>query len=183
VENGNKSDLPDIANLRRLIQMQQFHQNPMLTLGQSSQSNQLSSLMGLNSSTGTVHSAGLLAQLEGLSSANRNPTQGDQQGTDISALANTQSLLRYTNNNNSQLGGNNTGSGMRVRTGNSIFHHNNSGGGNSAPSDGTNSPHNHTQTLPQHNGVSDAFALLTRAMQRENGNNQHGFGASDRQGQ
>jgi len=174
-ENGAKSDSPDIANLQRLLQMQQFHQNPMLALGQSNHSSQLNSLMGLNSSGGSGLSPGLLAQLEGFSGANRNPTQVDQQGPDLSALINAQSLLGYANN-----GGSSGGGSMRSVAGNSLFHHNNGGGGNSAPADGTHSPHNHPQSLPQHS--SDAFALLNRAMQRDNGNSQHGFGGPDRQG-
>mmetsp|Transcript_49404 Transcript_49404/g.55963 ORF Transcript_49404/g.55963 Transcript_49404/m.55963 type:complete len:169 (-) Transcript_49404:22-528(-) len=126
-ENGTKPDLPDIANLQRLLQMQQFQQN----------------LMGLNSSSGTRISAGLLAQLEGFGGTNRNSTPVDQQaqGPDISALANAQSLLGYTNNNNSNNNNSNVGG-----------------------------------------GVSDAFALLSRHMQRDNRNNQHGFGGTDRQG-
>merc|ERR1712238_344970 len=126
-ENNTKPDLPDIANLQRLLQMQQFQQN----------------LMGLNSSSGTRISAGLLAQLEGFGGTNRNSTPVDQQaqGPDISALANAQSLLGYTNNNNSNNNNSNVGG-----------------------------------------GVSDAFALLSRHMQRDNRNNQHGFGGTDRQG-
>lgn len=134
--------------------------------------------MGLSSSAGTGLSAGLLAQLEGLSSANRNSTQSDQQASDLSALINAQSLLGYANS-----GGSSGGGGMRGVAGNSMFHHNNGGGGNSGPTDGTHSPRNLPQTLPQHSGVSDAFALLQRAMQRDNnGNAQHGFGGPDRQG-
>jgi hypothetical protein len=146
-ETGTKSDLPDIANLQRLLQMQhQYQQNPMLAL--------------LNSSAGNGLSAGLLAQLEGFSGANRNSnsTPADQQGPDIAALANAQSLLGYVNSNNNQRG----------VAGNPTF----------IPSD------NQQQSLSQHSGVSDAFALLTRHMQRDNNgnNNQHGFGGNDRQG-
>ena len=120
--------------------------------------------MGLASSAGSGISPTLLAQLESLNNANRNPTQADQQkASEISALLKAhQSMLGYAN-----VAG---GGGPNLR------------GGYSAPADGTHSPHN----LPQHPGVSDAtaMALLQHAMQsRDGGNSQHGFGAPpDRQG-
>jgi hypothetical protein len=167
-ENGSKTDSqqPDLVNLQRLLQLHQIQQNPMLALGQSNHSNPLSSLMGLASSTGSGISPALLAQLESLNGANRSPTPGDQQTSDLSALINAQSLLGYAN-----------GAGSGGVNGNSLFHHNNGGGGNSATADRTHSPHN----LPQHPGVSDAMALL-HAMQRDNGSSQHGFGGPERQG-
>jgi len=142
----------------------------MLALGQSNHSSQLGSLMGLASSTGSGLSPGLLAQLESLNSANRNPTQADQQASDLSAIINAHSLLGYAN------GAGSGGSSLRGVNGNSLFHHNNGGGGSSVAADGTHSPHN----LPQHSGVSDAMALL-HALQRDNRSSQHGFGGPDRQ--
>ena len=108
-QNSKKSDVPDIANLQRLLQMQQFHQTPILALGQSNH-NQLGSLMGLNTSSGTGLSAGILSQLESFAGTNRNQTPVEQQGPDISALANAQSLLGYTSNNSNNNNSNNVGS-------------------------------------------------------------------------
>lgn len=145
-ENGAKSDSPsDIANLQRLIQMhqmQQAQQIPSYGLGQSNHNSQLSSLMG---------NSRLLAQLESRSN-------------DQHALINNHSLLQYTNNG----GSDSSGGGIRGggAEGNSLFHHSNGGGGNSAPTDGTHSPH-------QHSEVSNAYALL---------HSQHGFGGPSRQG-
>lgn len=156
----------------QLLQLHQLQQSPMLALGQSNHSSPLSSLMGLAPS-GSGLSPGLLAQLESLNTANRNPTQADQQASDLSALINAQSLLGYANGAGSG-GGNLRGGGVN---GNSLFHHNTSGTGNSTRVDDTHSPHN----LPQHSGLSDAMALL-HAMQRDNGSSQHGFGGPDRQG-
>ena len=66
--------------------------------------------MGLNTSSGTGLSAGILSQLESFAGANRNQTPVEQQGPDISALANAQSLLGYTSNNSNNNNSNNVGS-------------------------------------------------------------------------
>ncbi len=156
-DNGAKAEShPDLANIQRLLQLRQLQQqnHPMLALSQQqNHGNQLSSLLSLASSTGSGISPSLVAQLESLNGANRNPT--DQQKAEISALLNAQSLLTYANG------------GANLR------------GGYSAPADRAHSPRN----IPQHSGVSETMALVQAAMQlRENGGSQHGFGSPDRRG-
>lgn len=164
-----------VANLQHLLQMQQ---NPLLGGGQGSHS-RLGSLLGLSSSAGTGLSAGLLAQLEGLSGGG-NPTQADQGVDNRPSLGHGgQSLLRFGN----QLGGNSLagagsnlgGGGLGGLSGNPLFQGpGRVGGGGVGGGPGSHPPDGST-------GTSDAFALLTRAIQRENANN-HGFGGGDRHG-
>ena len=158
-ENGSKTDSQsELANIQRLLHLQQLQQNPMLALGQSNHDSQLSSLLRLAASPGSSGiSPELLAQLESMNGANRQQSQADQQASEINALLHAQSLL---------------GMSRGGVSGNPLYH---GGGGNSR--DGTQSPPNHLQ----HPGVSDAMALL-HAMQRGNGGAQHGFGGPDRQG-
>jgi hypothetical protein len=123
--------------------------------------------MGLNSGTGSGVSPAFLAQLEGL--AGRGAASTEQLPPELAALVNAQSLLGYANG-----GGNNRG-GV---AGNSIYHHN-----APSPADGSHSPHTHPQSISQQPTptVSEALALLQRAMQRDSASAQHGFGAPDRQ--
>jgi hypothetical protein len=155
--NATMSDLADVANIQRLLQMQQQQQQQQQRtnplLGLGrTNHSQLGSLLGLSSSTGTGISASLLAQLEGLGSGRNTGGHTPDQVSD-----NLSSILR-------QYGGSG-GGGLDVGGGaGSQFYHHGSNSGDNTPV------------------VSDAFALLQRAMQqRENGskNNDHGFG-SDR---
>ncbi|KAG7366829.1 Myb-like DNA-binding protein [Nitzschia inconspicua] len=153
------SDLSDVASIQRLLQMQQSQQqqqqhhhqsNPLLGLGQNH--SQLGSLLGLSSAAGSGLSAGLLAHLEGLGANRAGAAQSDQAHEDLSTI-----LARYgsaSGGNDAQLGG--VGSHLLL-------------GGNVA---GSATP----DSAPS---VSDAFALLQRAMQRENATN-HGFGQGGR---
>jgi hypothetical protein len=147
-----------------------MQQNPLLGGGQGSHSH-LGSLLGLSSSAGTGLSAGLLAQLEGLSGSG-NPLQADQGGDNHPSLGHGgQSLLRFGN----QLGGNSLGGlgsgGLGGLSGNPLFQGSGRVGG------GVGGPGSHPPDGSS--GSSEAFALLTRTMQRENANN-HGFGGVDR---
>jgi hypothetical protein len=154
-----------------------MQQNPLLGAGQVTHSH-LGSLLGLSSSAGTGLSAGLLAQLEGLGGGG-NPAQADQ-GTDSHpALAHGgQSLLRF----GTQLGGNGMGAGSNLGSGglgalsgNPLFQGSGrvgGGGGGGVGGPGSTPP----DGAPS---ASEAFALLTRAMQRENAGN-HGFGGGER---
>lgn len=164
-ESGSTTDSQsEIANLQRFLQMQQMQQqNPMLSLGQPNHSNPLTSLMALTSS-GSGISPTLLARIESLSNANRNPSQADQQASEISALINAQSLLGYANGATGAGGPSLRGGGGGVS------------GNYSAAVDGSHSPRN----LPPQ--VSEQAMALFRAIQRENGGTQHGFGGHDRQG-
>jgi hypothetical protein len=153
---------------RTVAHLLQMQQNPLLGAAGQSNHGHLGSLLGLTSSSGTGLSAGLLAQLEGLGAGN--PPQADQGADNHPALNHGgQSLLRYGNQLGGSLGpgGNLGGSGLRGLPGNSHFRQGSGHGvGASTHPDGTPN-------------VSDAFALLTRAMQRENASS-HGFGGGDR---
>jgi hypothetical protein len=162
IGNATISDLADVANIQRLLQMQQQQRsNPLLGLGRSNHS-QLGSLLGLSSSAGTGISAGLLAQLEGLGSGRNGAHAPDQVPDSLSSI-----LRQYSGQNS--LGGNvSGGSSSMGGAASHLFHpgSSNAAGGLTGPSDGTPT-------------VSDAFALLQRAMQRESAN-RHGFSSSDR---
>lgn len=87
-DSNKSSEHPEIANLQRLIQMQQFHQN--------SASPSIGSLLGFNSSARTGMSTGVLSHLESLS---RNSSESERQGPNRS-ITNAQTLPSSGNNNN-----------------------------------------------------------------------------------